>query len=102
MSRTSGMFSRMTFSSVRRAAAIAGSAAFLAPLMRTVPSSGLPPRITNLSIRVVFDYALRGQLPTVPFTDSDLKGCGFQPHRPLKPDAYGTAESRPLLKEPHL
>ena len=30
---------------------MAGSAAFLAPLTRIVPSSGLPPRITNLSIR---------------------------------------------------
>src|SRR5579864_3335861 len=27
-----------------------GSAAFFAPLMRTVPRSGSPPRITNLSI----------------------------------------------------
>ena len=53
MSRTWGMFSRMTGSSVSRAAAMAGSAAFLAPLMRTVPSSGLPPRMTNLSMRVV-------------------------------------------------
>src|SRR6478736_2643950 len=51
MSRTCGTFSRMTGSSVSRAAAMAGSAAFLAPLTRIVPSSGLPPRITNLSIR---------------------------------------------------
>src|ERR1017187_10410105 len=50
MSRTWGMFSRMTGSSVSRAAAMAGRAAFLAPLMRTVPTSGLPPRITSLSI----------------------------------------------------
>src|SRR5207248_1235997 len=50
MSRTSGIFSNTTGSSVSRAAAIAGSAAFLAPETRTVPSSGLPPRITNLSI----------------------------------------------------
>ena len=27
-----------------------GSAAFFAPLTRTVPSSGSPPRITNLSM----------------------------------------------------
>src|SRR5271157_1784691 len=44
------MFSRITVSSVRRAAAIAGRAAFLAPLTRTVPTSGLPPRTTSLSI----------------------------------------------------
>ena len=29
---------------------MAGSAAFFAPLTRTVPSSGLPPRMTNLSM----------------------------------------------------
>src|SRR5579884_1237757 len=50
MSRTCGMFLRMTGSSVSRAAAIAGKAAFLAPLARMVPSSGDPPRITNLSM----------------------------------------------------
>src|SRR5580704_9149797 len=50
MSRTWGMFSRITVSSVRRAAAIAGRAAFLAPLTRIVPTSGLPPRTTSLSI----------------------------------------------------
>ena len=65
MSRTCGMFSRITGSSVRRAAAMAGSAAFLAPLMRTVPSRGLPPRITNLSM-------LRDRLSNVSF-------CGLKP-----------------------
>src|ERR1039458_282964 len=50
MSRTWGMFSRITGSSVSKAAAMQGSAAFFAPLIRTVPSSGLPPRITSLSI----------------------------------------------------
>src|SRR5215472_10592240 len=50
ISRTSGMFSRTTGSSVRMAAAIAGSAAFFAPLTRIVPTRGLPPRTTNLSI----------------------------------------------------
>src|SRR5581483_11346332 len=50
MSRTCGIFSRTTGSSVSRAAAMAGSAAFFAPLMRTVPSNGFPPRMTNLSI----------------------------------------------------
>src|ERR1035441_9281945 len=51
MSRTCGIFSRMTGSSVSKEAAMAGRAAFLAPLMRMVPRSGLPPRMTNLSIR---------------------------------------------------
>src|SRR5512140_814078 len=50
MSRTCGIFSRMTGSSVRSAAAIAGSAAFFAPLTLMVPSRGLPPRMTNLSM----------------------------------------------------
>src|SRR5207244_5518464 len=43
-----------TGSSVSRAAAIAGRAAFFAPLMRIVPRSGFPPRITNLSIAKEF------------------------------------------------
>src|SRR5215471_4348757 len=50
MSRTWGIFSIMTGSSVSKAAAMQGSAAFLAPLMRTVPSRGLPPRMTSLSM----------------------------------------------------
>src|SRR5271165_5881629 len=50
MSRTCGMFSSTTGSSVSRAAAIAGKAAFFAPLTRMLPSSGLPPRMTSLSI----------------------------------------------------
>ena len=37
-------------SSVSRAAAMQGSAAFFAPLTRMVPSSGSPPRMTSLSI----------------------------------------------------
>src|SRR5271165_293837 len=53
MSRTCGIFSRITGSSVSKAAAMQGSAAFLAPLIRTVPSRGLPPRITNLSISLL-------------------------------------------------
>src|ERR1035437_7847226 len=56
MSRTWGTFSRMTGWSVSRAAAMQGSAAFLAPLTRTVPSSGSPPRMTNLSM----DESLQG------------------------------------------
>src|SRR5438067_9872360 len=50
MSRTCGIFSKVTGSSLSKAAAMAGSAAFFAPLMRTVPSSGFPPRMTNLSM----------------------------------------------------
>src|SRR5580692_6749030 len=51
MSRTWGIFSSTTSSSVRIAAAMQGRAEFLAPLTRIVPSSGLPPRMTNLSMR---------------------------------------------------
>src|ERR1700679_636532 len=51
MSRTWGMFSRITSSSVRMAAAMQGNAEFFAPDTRMVPSSGFPPRMTNLSIR---------------------------------------------------
>ena len=52
MSRTWGMFSRVTSSSVRMAAAMQGSAEFFAPETRIVPTSGLPPRMTNLSIEM--------------------------------------------------
>ena len=47
---TWGIFSRTTSSSVRMAAAMQGNAEFFAPLTRMVPSSGLPPRTTNLSM----------------------------------------------------
>src|ERR1035438_9682262 len=50
MSRTWGMFSSVTSSSVRIAAAMQGSAELLAPETRMVPTSGLPPRMTNLSM----------------------------------------------------
>src|ERR1700722_1709065 len=50
MSRTWGMFSRITSSSVRMAAAMQGRAEFFAPETLMVPSSGFPPRTTNLSI----------------------------------------------------
>ena len=46
-----GMLCRMTGSSVRRQAAIIGNAAFLLPEGCIVPYSGLPPLITNLSIK---------------------------------------------------
>src|ERR1700730_11459273 len=50
-SRTLGILWRVTGSFVSSAAAIAGNAEFFAPLMATVPSSGLPPLIRNLSMR---------------------------------------------------
>ena len=50
MSRTRGIFFRCTRSAVSRAAAIAGSAEFFDPLMRTVPSSRLPPSILKRSM----------------------------------------------------
>src|SRR5579871_3752582 len=52
------MFSRMTSSSVRMAAAMQGSAEFFAPETRMVPRRGFPPRTTNLSIWLVYgDFA---------------------------------------------
>src|SRR5712692_6395102 len=50
MSLTRGTFSRRRGSVVRMAAAIAGSAAFFAPLISTVPSRRRPPSMRNLSI----------------------------------------------------
>lgn len=50
MSRTRGTFFRCTGSAVNKAAAIAGNAAFFAPLICTVPASGLPPEILNRSM----------------------------------------------------
>src|SRR5262249_35885197 len=50
MSFTKGMFSSVISPCVRSEAAIAGNAEFLAPLIRTVPSRGLPPVILSLSI----------------------------------------------------
>jgi hypothetical protein len=50
MSRTFGILCSVTGSAVSSPAAIAGSAEFFAPLMLTVPCSGFPPRILNLSI----------------------------------------------------
>src|SRR5438105_3843862 len=51
MSRTRGTLCSDTRSSVSSEAAIAGSAEFFAPLIATVPCSGFPPLIKNLSIR---------------------------------------------------
>ena len=50
MSRTRGILCRCTGSAVSRAAAMAGSAEFFDPLMRTVPRSGLPPSMRSRSI----------------------------------------------------
>src|ERR1035438_1048950 len=75
MSRTWGIFSRVTLSSVRIAAAMQGRAEFLAPDMRTVPTSGFPPRITNLSIKTKTPglFSLR---PGAHAT-STQRGCGI-------------------------
>src|SRR5580658_5591056 len=58
MSCTCGMFSRVTSSSVRMAAAMQGRAEFFAPETLMVPSSGFPPRTTNLSIGLVYREAV--------------------------------------------
>lgn len=55
-SRTSGIFSIYTVSSVMAAAARIGSAAFLAPAISTSPTKGFPPFITYCSI--LFSSAL--------------------------------------------
>src|SRR5262249_13338149 len=46
-----GMLPRRSGSRVSRAAHMIGSAAFLAPEMRTSPASGTPPSMTSLSMR---------------------------------------------------
>src|SRR6202012_1649132 len=51
MSRTWGMFSSTTSSSVRIPGAMEGRAEFLAPPTLIFPSIDFPPRITNLSMR---------------------------------------------------
>src|SRR5258708_28445167 len=67
MSRTWGMFSRMTSSSVRMAAAMQGRAEFFAPETLMVPRRGLPPRTTNLSIKSVYgDFAWKWVAGVVP------------------------------------
>src|SRR5690348_8278099 len=50
MSRTMGMLCSASRSRVSSEAAIAGSAAFLAPLTATEPCRGLPPVMRNLSM----------------------------------------------------
>src|SRR2546423_15469330 len=75
MSRTWGMFSRITGSCDRRGAAMQGRAPFLAPLTLIVPSSGLPPRITNLSII------------SRCFLGSDRNCCGASAAMPIGPSS---------------
>src|ERR1700733_287513 len=70
MSRTCGMFSSTTSSSVRRAAAMQGRAEFFEPLTRTVPRRGLPPRITNLSM--VSGFSLNAE------TEEKVAGCAAE------------------------
>ena len=57
-SRTFGMLCSVTFSAVSNAAAIAGSAAFFAPLIATVPRSAFPPLIKYLLIPPLARFAL--------------------------------------------
>src|SRR5258705_4892044 len=54
MSRTIGTLCSLTTSAVSREAAIAGNAEFFAPLIATVPRSGCPPVIRNLSMNSEF------------------------------------------------
>src|ERR1700761_1423494 len=58
MSRTRGIRSSTTVSSVSSAAARAGNAEFFDPLVAMLPLSGAPPSITNLSILRLFFPAL--------------------------------------------
>src|SRR5258708_7257622 len=57
MSRTWGMFSKMTGSSVKRAGGMQGGAAFFAPLARTGPRKGEAPRGSRLSLGVGSVYS---------------------------------------------
>ena len=50
MSASTGTWRKISGSSLRSAAVISGSAAFLAPPMGMVPESGFPPRMRILSI----------------------------------------------------
>src|SRR3984893_2273633 len=76
-SRPFGMLCSVTFSAVSKDAAIAGNAEFLAPLMATVPRSGSPPLIRNLSIRCV----LSQRLPQISFRTRQPSACllGVEP-----------------------
>src|ERR1017187_2903091 len=61
MSRTLGMRCSVTGSSVSRQAASAGKAEFFAPLVGISPRSGVPPRMTNLSMFESFRDAAAGR-----------------------------------------
>src|SRR5580692_3768472 len=71
MSRTRGTRLRTTLSSVRSAAASAGSAEFLEPLVGMVPCSFGPPSMTNLSIQFIVGYQ-------VVYGSADVVACGFE------------------------
>src|ERR1700690_1698401 len=73
MSRTKGILRSVTGSQVSNAAAIAGKAEFLAPLILTVPCSDFPPRILNLSIRHFPEPLLLSIHPK--------RAADFHPHR---------------------
>jgi hypothetical protein len=62
---------------VRMAAAMQGSAEFLAPETRMVPTSGLPPRMTNLSMKSGNLYSSQfklSMLTLLRFSDGDGSG----------------------------
>src|ERR1700733_4141837 len=89
MSRTWGMFSRMTSSSVRMAAAMHGNAEFFAPETLMVPRRGLPPRTTNLSIPAVYERVTR---------KAGAKGDTFRQNRtPARLGALNALRSRRAL-----
>ncbi len=62
MSARTGTWRKVSGSSLRSAAVISGSAAFLAPPMGMVPESGLPPRMRILSIDLNHSAKARGNV----------------------------------------
>src|SRR3954464_4401075 len=94
MSRTSGIFSRVTVSSVSSAAAMQGRAEFFAPEMRTVPTSGLPPRITNLSMEVSSGF---------PVAEIRIarNGCGWSGAGGTVADFFAPPEPQPQRHRGH-
>src|SRR2546422_628641 len=92
-SRTGGMRSRMTGSSVRSVAASAGRAEFFEPLVGIVPLRGRPPCITNLSILFLFrfpvgdggTYVVAGRSEeTLRLVKFDASGGGDDAQRAIK------------------
>src|SRR6185437_15811721 len=66
MSASTGTWRKVSGSSLKRAAVISGSAAFLAPPMGMVPESGFPPRMRILSIGLNHLATARGLGATGP------------------------------------